>query len=52
MQDVLSDMETVTIELDEAEVDAVEDLAFREHRENQEAALRALLQQWLEANRD
>jgi len=51
MQDALADMETVTIELEEAEVDAVDDIAFRDHRDNREAALRGLLQKWLDEER-
>jgi metal-responsive CopG/Arc/MetJ family transcriptional regulator len=48
MPDLLSDMETVTIELTEAELEAVDDIAFRDHRENREAAVRDLLQEWLQ----
>ena len=48
MPDLLSDMETVTIELAEAELEAVDDIAFKDHRENREAAIRDLLQEWLQ----
>ena len=48
MPDLLSDMETVTIELTEAELEAVDDIAFKDHRENREAAIRDLLQEWLQ----
>jgi Arc/MetJ-type ribon-helix-helix transcriptional regulator len=41
------DMEEVTIELEEAEVDAIDDLAFADYRENREAAVRDLLDEWL-----
>lgn len=46
------DMETVTLELAEEELDAVEDLAFKHHRENREAAIRDLLDQWLKERED
>lgn len=52
MPDLLSDMETVTVELTEEEVDVIDDIAFREHRENREAAMRGLLADWLATRED
>lgn len=46
------DMETVTLELDEEELDAIDDLAFERHRENREAAVRELLDRWLKERDD
>lgn len=41
------DMEEVTIELEQEELEQVEDLAFSEYRDNREAAIRDLLDVWL-----
>jgi metal-responsive CopG/Arc/MetJ family transcriptional regulator len=43
----MDDMDDVELELTEAELDAIDDLAFKHHRENREAAIRELLDQWL-----
>ncbi|MFB6074102.1 MAG: ribbon-helix-helix protein, CopG family [Haloarculaceae archaeon] len=43
----LSDMEAVTIELDEETLAALDEKAFKEHRDNREAAVRDLLDEWL-----
>lgn len=51
MQDVLADMDAVTIELEDEELEAIDDLAFRDHRDNREAAIRELLDRWLRARR-
>jgi hypothetical protein len=48
MPDLLSDMATVEIELDEDEVEAIDDIAFRDHRDNRGAAARSLLSEWLQ----
>lgn len=48
MQDVLSDMDTVTVELSEEHLEEIDDIAFTHHRENREAAIRDLLDQWLQ----
>lgn len=45
------DMEEVSIELDPEEVDELDDIAFANHRENRDAAIRSLLDAWLK-NRD
>ena len=41
------DMDEVTIELDEAELEEIDKLAFENHRENRDAAIRELLDEWL-----
>jgi len=41
------DMETVTVELEADELDEIDDIAFKRHRENREAAIRDLLDRWL-----
>jgi metal-responsive CopG/Arc/MetJ family transcriptional regulator len=40
-------MDSVTIELSEEELEAVDEKAFRDHRDNREAAIRDLLDEWL-----
>jgi len=45
--DGLAEMETVTVELEEETVDAVDDIAFEDHRDNRAAAIRTLLDEWL-----
>jgi hypothetical protein len=40
-------IETVTVELDEETIEAVEDVAFTDHRGNHAAAIRSLLDEWL-----
>jgi metal-responsive CopG/Arc/MetJ family transcriptional regulator len=41
------DMESVTLELSEEELDRIDDIAFADHRDNREAAIRELLDTWL-----
>jgi metal-responsive CopG/Arc/MetJ family transcriptional regulator len=50
--DGLAEMETVTVELDEETVDAVDDIAFEDHRDNRAAAIRTLLDGWLKQRDD
>jgi len=45
------DMESVTLELSEEELDEIDDIAFADHRENREAAIRELLDRWLKKRR-
>ncbi|MFB6123469.1 MAG: ribbon-helix-helix protein, CopG family [Haloferacaceae archaeon] len=40
-------LETVTIELSDEVLDAVDDVAFTDHRGHREAAIRDLLDEWL-----
>lgn len=47
MNDVLSDLEEVTVEFDEETLEALDSKAFRDHRDNREAAVRDLLDQWV-----
>jgi Arc/MetJ-type ribon-helix-helix transcriptional regulator len=47
-QDFL-DMESVTFELTSEELEQIDKLAFENHRENHDAAIRELLDQWLKA---
>lgn len=41
------DMEEISIELEAEEVDQLDDIAFANHRENRDAAIRSLLDTWL-----
>jgi metal-responsive CopG/Arc/MetJ family transcriptional regulator len=43
------DMDEVTIELSEAELEAVDEIAFEDHRGNREAAIRELLDEWIKS---
>ncbi|WP_251330316.1 ribbon-helix-helix protein, CopG family [Haloplanus pelagicus] len=45
--DGLAEMETVTVELEEETLDAVDEIAFSDHRDNRPAAIRTLLDEWL-----
>jgi len=47
MQEDFLDMDEVTIELDEDELEEIDRLAFEHHRENRDAAIRDLLDEWL-----
>jgi len=47
MDESLADLETVTLELEDETIEAVDEKAFAEHRENREAAIRDLLDKWL-----
>jgi len=52
MNDVLSDLEEVTVEFDEETLEALDEKAFRDHRDNREAAVRDLLDGWLKAGEE
>ena len=41
------DMESVSIELSDEELEHIDDIAFADHRDNREAAIRDLLDRWL-----
>jgi hypothetical protein len=47
MDESLADLETVMLELEDETIEAVDEKAFAEHRENREAAIRDLLDEWL-----
>ncbi|WP_225333178.1 ribbon-helix-helix protein, CopG family [Halomicrobium urmianum] len=52
MNDGALDMEVVTLELTEEELEAIDEKAFAEHRDNREAAIRDLFDEWLKARED
>jgi len=47
MDEAFLDLEEVDVELDEALLEAVDDKAFADHRDNRDAAVRDLLDEWL-----
>jgi len=47
MDEAFLDLESVEIELDEELLDAIDDKAFADHRDNRDAAVRDLLDEWL-----
>lgn len=47
MDEACLDLEAVELELDEELLEAVDEKAFAEHRDNRDAALRDLLDEWL-----
>lgn len=52
MNDIFLDMEEVTVEFDEETLEALDAKAFRDHRDNREAAIRECLDQWLKDRPD
>ena len=46
------DMDEVTIELSESELEEIDDMAFKQHRGNREAAIRELLDQWIKSGEE
>ncbi len=52
MDEAYLDLETVELELDEALLEAVDEKAFADHRDNRDAAVRDLLDEWLKAQDD
>lgn len=47
MNEAFLNLEEVDVELDEALLEAVDDKAFADHRDNRDAAIRDLLDEWL-----
>ncbi|GGN99417.1 MULTISPECIES: ribbon-helix-helix protein, CopG family [Haloarcula] len=47
MNETFLDLEEVELELDEALLEAVDEKAFADHRDNRDAAIRDLLDEWL-----
>ena len=47
MDEAFLDLESVAVELDEELLDAIDDKAFADHRDNRDAAVRDLLDEWL-----
>ncbi|SIR86964.1 hypothetical protein SAMN05421858_4199 [Haladaptatus litoreus] len=43
------DMDSITLEFTAEELDQIDNIAFAHHRENRDAAIRELLDQWLKA---
>ncbi|MFB6228502.1 MAG: ribbon-helix-helix protein, CopG family [Halobacteriales archaeon] len=41
------DMESVTVEFDEETIEAIDRKAFADHRDNREAAIRDLIDEWI-----
>jgi Arc/MetJ-type ribon-helix-helix transcriptional regulator len=52
MRGELLDMDEVTLELTEEELEEIDDLAFHDHRGNREAAIRELLDEWLKSREE
>jgi len=52
MDEAFLDLEEVDVELDEALLEAVDDKAFADHRDNRDAAIRDLLDEWLKQRDD
>ncbi|MFB6177514.1 MAG: ribbon-helix-helix protein, CopG family [Halobaculum sp.] len=46
------DMTEVTVELSESELEEIDEIALRDHRDNREAAVRELLDKWLKSRDD
>ncbi|PSP95049.1 ribbon-helix-helix protein, CopG family [Halobacteriales archaeon QS_4_62_28] len=47
MNEAYLDLESVEVELDEELLDEIDEKAFVEHRDNRDAAIRDLLDEWL-----
>jgi Arc/MetJ-type ribon-helix-helix transcriptional regulator len=47
MDEAFLDLEAVEVELDEELLDAIDEKAFADHRDNRDAAVRDLLDEWL-----
>ena len=47
MDETLLDMDEVTLELTDEELAEIDEIAFQDHRDNREAAIRELLDEWL-----
>jgi len=52
MNEAFLNLEEVNVELDEALLEAVDDKAFADHRDNRDAAIRDLLDEWLKSRDD
>jgi len=52
MNEAFLNLEEVDVELDEALLEAVDDKAFADHRDNRDAAIRDLLDEWLKSRDD
>ena len=52
MDEAFLDLEEVELELDEDLLEAVDEKAFADHRDNRDAAIRDLLDEWLKQRDD
>lgn len=52
MDEAYLDLEPVDVELDEELLAAIDEKAFAHHRDNRQAAVRDLLDEWLKRRRD
>ena len=52
MDEAFLNLEAVDVELDEALLEAVDEKAFTDHRDNRDAAVRDLLDEWLKQRDD
>lgn len=52
MDETFLDMEAVEVELDEETIEALDDVAFTDHRGNRDAAIRECLDRWLKTRED
>jgi len=52
MDEAFLNLEEVDVELDEALLEAVDEKAFADHRDNRDAAIRDLLDEWLKSRDD
>ena len=52
MDETFLDLEEVDVEMDEALLEAVDEKAFADHRENRDAAIRDLLDEWLKSREE
>lgn len=52
MDEAFLDLEEVDVELDEALLEAVDEKAFADHRDNRDAAVRDLLDEWLKSREE
>ncbi|QSG08809.1 ribbon-helix-helix protein, CopG family [Halapricum desulfuricans] len=52
MDETFPDMDTITIEFDEETLQALDDVAFTDHRGNRDAAIRECLDRWLKSREE
>jgi len=50
MDEAFLNLEAIDVELDEELLEAVDEKAFADHRDNRDAAIRDLLDEWLKRN--
>lgn len=52
MDEAYLDLEAVELELDEELLDEIDEKAFADHRDNRDAAIRDLLDEWLKQHEE